>query len=172
MMASPLMGGVTTGAAAWLAPAPLPHSREIMRVTTGIFGCRTHQTSAAAAVVTTSGAMEDQEVATPVAAHECTVLEEVFNEATILEEVGADTRVMVSTAAEKNTATTAATQVTNTKPQQQRQESSSSSSPASPFEVTAQFEPTGDQPAAIRQLLQQLQSGDRFSVLQGITGTG
>ena len=43
----------------------------------------------------------------------------------------------------------------------------------SPFEVTAKFEPTGDQPEAIRQLLEQLQDHkDRFSVLQGITGTG
>ena len=43
----------------------------------------------------------------------------------------------------------------------------------SPFEVTAKFEPTGDQPEAIRQLLLRLQEHeDRFSVLQGITGTG
>ena len=43
----------------------------------------------------------------------------------------------------------------------------------SPFEVTAKFEPTGDQPEAIRQLLEQLQEhNDRFSVLRGITGTG
>jgi len=49
----------------------------------------------------------------------------------------------------------------------------------SPFEVTAEFEPTGDQPEAIRKLLQQLRGGNhpnikgsRFSVLRGITGTG
>lgn len=40
----------------------------------------------------------------------------------------------------------------------------------SPFEVTAPFEPQGDQPEAIEQLVKQLQEGDRFSVLQGITG--
>ena len=43
---------------------------------------------------------------------------------------------------------------------------------ASPFEVTAPFEPQGDQPQAIDQLLKQLREKDRFSVLQGITGTG
>lgn len=41
-----------------------------------------------------------------------------------------------------------------------------------PFEVVAPYEPTGDQPQAIRQLIQQLQGGDKFSVLKGITGTG
>jgi Type III restriction enzyme, res subunit len=40
------------------------------------------------------------------------------------------------------------------------------------FEVTAPFAPQGDQPAAIQQLLTQLEEQDRFSVLQGITGTG
>jgi Type III restriction enzyme, res subunit len=40
------------------------------------------------------------------------------------------------------------------------------------FEVTAPFAPQGDQPAAIQQLLLQLEEEDRFSVLQGITGTG
>jgi excinuclease ABC subunit B len=41
------------------------------------------------------------------------------------------------------------------------------------MEVTAPFEPTGDQPEAIQQLLLQLeQYKDRFSILQGITGTG
>lgn len=42
----------------------------------------------------------------------------------------------------------------------------------SAFEVTAPFAPQGDQPEAIRQLVQQLQEKDRFSCLQGITGTG
>jgi hypothetical protein len=41
-----------------------------------------------------------------------------------------------------------------------------------PFEVTAPFEPQGDQPQAIEQLVRQIQEGDRFSVLKGITGTG
>jgi excinuclease ABC subunit B len=41
-----------------------------------------------------------------------------------------------------------------------------------PFEITAEFDPTGDQPEAIQQLLRQLEEGDRFSILRGITGTG
>ena len=41
-----------------------------------------------------------------------------------------------------------------------------------PFQVSAPYEPTGDQPQAIRQLTEQLKGGDRFSILQGITGTG
>ena len=41
-----------------------------------------------------------------------------------------------------------------------------------PFRVTAPYEPTGDQPQAIQQLLQQLEEGDRCSILRGITGTG
>jgi len=40
------------------------------------------------------------------------------------------------------------------------------------FQVTAKYEPTGDQPAAIAQLCRQLEDGDKFSILQGITGTG
>ncbi|KAL3776716.1 hypothetical protein HJC23_001503 [Cyclotella cryptica] len=40
------------------------------------------------------------------------------------------------------------------------------------FQVTAPFEPTGDQPQAIRLLTRQLQQGDRFSILRGSTGTG
>ncbi|KAL7519851.1 hypothetical protein ACHAWX_004600 [Stephanocyclus meneghinianus] len=40
------------------------------------------------------------------------------------------------------------------------------------FQVTAPFDPTGDQPQAIRQLINQLQQGDRFSILRGSTGTG
>lgn len=40
------------------------------------------------------------------------------------------------------------------------------------FEVTAPYGPTGDQPQAIQQLVRQLEEGDPFSVLQGITGTG
>ena len=41
-----------------------------------------------------------------------------------------------------------------------------------PFEVTAPYEPTGDQPEAIQQLIKQLAEGDEFSILRGITGTG
>jgi len=41
------------------------------------------------------------------------------------------------------------------------------------FQITAPFEPTGDQPQAIQLLVQRLQQDkDRFAVLQGITGTG
>jgi excinuclease ABC subunit B len=40
------------------------------------------------------------------------------------------------------------------------------------FRVTAQYAAAGDQPYAIQQLTQQIQQGDRFSVLKGITGTG
>lgn len=41
-----------------------------------------------------------------------------------------------------------------------------------PFKVTAPYEPTGDQPEAIQQLLTQLNEGDKYSILRGITGTG
>ena len=41
-----------------------------------------------------------------------------------------------------------------------------------PFQVTSSYEPTGDQPLAIQQLVKQVQQGDKFSILQGITGTG
>jgi excinuclease ABC subunit B len=40
------------------------------------------------------------------------------------------------------------------------------------FQVTADFEPTGDQPAAIHQLVHQVESGDRCSLLRGVTGSG
>lgn len=40
------------------------------------------------------------------------------------------------------------------------------------FRVTAKYSATGDQPQAIERLTQQLQQGDKFSVLRGITGTG
>lgn len=45
-------------------------------------------------------------------------------------------------------------------------------SKTSDFEVTAPYEPTGDQPLAIQQLTNQLENGDKFSILRGITGTG
>ncbi|MFN7337792.1 MAG: hypothetical protein ACK5SZ_01445, partial [bacterium] len=41
-----------------------------------------------------------------------------------------------------------------------------------PFQVEAPFKPTGDQPAAIAQLTQELKSGARASCLLGATGTG
>lgn len=40
------------------------------------------------------------------------------------------------------------------------------------FQVTAKYQPAGDQPEAIYKLTNQLNSGNRFSILQGITGTG
>jgi excinuclease ABC subunit B len=43
---------------------------------------------------------------------------------------------------------------------------------ASVFEVTAPYEPTGDQPEAIQKLTSNLKNGEKFSILRGITGTG
>jgi excinuclease ABC subunit B len=40
------------------------------------------------------------------------------------------------------------------------------------FEITAAFNPTGDQPEAIKQLVAGLQNGDRAQVLLGVTGSG
>ncbi len=40
------------------------------------------------------------------------------------------------------------------------------------FHLQAPFEPTGDQPQAIAQLLKSLQNGNRFQTLLGATGTG
>ena len=45
-------------------------------------------------------------------------------------------------------------------------------SKSSDFQVTAPYEPTGDQPEAIQQLMKQLEKGDKYSILRGITGTG
>jgi excinuclease ABC subunit B len=41
-----------------------------------------------------------------------------------------------------------------------------------PFRVHADFEPSGDQPAAIEQLARGIERGDRFQTLLGITGSG
>ncbi len=41
-----------------------------------------------------------------------------------------------------------------------------------PFKVEAEFEPAGDQPAAIQQLAEGLERGDKFQTLLGITGSG
>ncbi len=43
---------------------------------------------------------------------------------------------------------------------------------ASPFKLTTQFEPKGDQPAAIEQLMRGLEQGEKHQVLLGITGSG
>ncbi|MEP0868235.1 excinuclease ABC subunit UvrB [Trichocoleus desertorum AS-A10] len=40
------------------------------------------------------------------------------------------------------------------------------------FQIQAPFQPTGDQPKAIQQLTQSVQSGERFQTLLGATGTG
>jgi len=41
-----------------------------------------------------------------------------------------------------------------------------------PFEVTADYQPAGDQPKAIAQLAEGVERGDRFQTLLGITGSG
>lgn len=41
-----------------------------------------------------------------------------------------------------------------------------------PYQVIAEFEPTGDQPKAIAELLEGLERGDKHQVLLGATGTG
>ena len=40
------------------------------------------------------------------------------------------------------------------------------------FRLTSEFMPTGDQPSAIRQLVEGLQRGDPAQVLLGVTGSG
>ena len=42
----------------------------------------------------------------------------------------------------------------------------------SPFTLVAGFEPTGDQPDAIRALVNGFQSGQRYQTLEGVTGSG
>ena len=44
--------------------------------------------------------------------------------------------------------------------------------PTMPFELVSQFQPAGDQPAAIDALVRGLQSGSRDQVLMGVTGSG
>ena len=41
-----------------------------------------------------------------------------------------------------------------------------------PFKVVSDFEPAGDQPDAIRGIVERVQSGERFTTLLGATGTG
>ncbi|ULQ51627.1 excinuclease ABC subunit UvrB [Flavihumibacter fluvii] len=41
-----------------------------------------------------------------------------------------------------------------------------------PFQIKAPYEPAGDQPQAIRQLIEGLQSGERDQTLLGVTGSG
>jgi len=40
------------------------------------------------------------------------------------------------------------------------------------FELTSEFEPTGDQPQAIEQLVKSLRAGENFQTLLGVTGSG
>ena len=40
------------------------------------------------------------------------------------------------------------------------------------FKLTSDYQPTGDQPKAIRQLTQGLQRGMKFQTLLGVTGSG
>jgi len=44
--------------------------------------------------------------------------------------------------------------------------------PGSPFELHQPFEPAGDQPAAIEQLVQGVQNGEVYQTLLGVTGSG
>ena len=44
--------------------------------------------------------------------------------------------------------------------------------PLNPLRVVSQFEPSGDQPAAIKQLLAGIADGERDQVLLGVTGSG
>jgi len=41
-----------------------------------------------------------------------------------------------------------------------------------PFELVSDYKPRGDQPAAIKQLVEGLRSGEKYQVLLGITGSG
>lgn len=41
-----------------------------------------------------------------------------------------------------------------------------------PFEIVSPYKPTGDQPAAIKKILEGIQKGKRFQVILGATGTG
>ncbi len=40
------------------------------------------------------------------------------------------------------------------------------------FELVSDYKPTGDQPEAIRQLIEGVRRGDRFQTLLGVTGSG
>ena len=42
----------------------------------------------------------------------------------------------------------------------------------SEFKLVSQYQPTGDQPQAIRELVEGVKSGDRSQVLLGVTGSG
>ena len=40
------------------------------------------------------------------------------------------------------------------------------------FKLTSEFKPTGDQPQAIRELIEGIQRKDKFQTLLGVTGSG
>src|SRR5262245_53495312 len=40
------------------------------------------------------------------------------------------------------------------------------------FQLTSEYKPTGDQPEAIRQLVEGVNSGELFQTLLGVTGSG
>ena len=40
------------------------------------------------------------------------------------------------------------------------------------FKVVSEFDPTGDQPEAIKQLKEGLETGERYQTLLGVTGSG
>ena len=41
-----------------------------------------------------------------------------------------------------------------------------------PFKVVSPYEPAGDQPKAIKQLAENIESGMRYETLLGVTGSG
>ena len=41
-----------------------------------------------------------------------------------------------------------------------------------PFKIHSNYTPAGDQPAAIAQLTEAVQGGDRYQTLLGVTGSG
>src|SRR5689334_18805310 len=41
-----------------------------------------------------------------------------------------------------------------------------------PYRLTSEFSPAGDQPQAIKELIEGLQRGDRYQTLLGVTGSG
>ena len=43
---------------------------------------------------------------------------------------------------------------------------------AKEFKITSEYSPTGDQPQAIKQLVEGLKRGDRYQTLLGVTGSG
>ena len=40
------------------------------------------------------------------------------------------------------------------------------------FELKSEYKPTGDQPQAIEELIVGIRAGERFQILQGVTGSG